>query len=72
MFCLKDKSLDLVDWNYNNTLNNQLFAAFNLYTTSVNETLYINYGDGSTQTLPITSGKNLKCNKFIKMLNVLI
>ncbi len=54
-FYLKEKSLDLLYWNSNNTLDKTLNAFFTLYNSLKNETIYINYGDGSSQILRITS-----------------
>jgi hypothetical protein len=50
------KILDTNLINSGNTLNKAINITYNLYTAYKNDSVLINYGDSSTQTILINSG----------------
>ena len=50
------KILDTNISNSGNTLNKAINITYNLYTAYKNDSVLINYGDSSTQTILINSG----------------
>ena len=51
------KNLDLIDFNSGNTLDKSLNNTYNLFTAYKNDTILIDYGDSTQQTLQINSSK---------------